>query len=88
VTWEPHEDPGEAEWRRLELAIAERPASVMLWEAEPLPATADRLRGLGITPVVFATGAAPPPAGDYLDLMNGNLERVNRLESADAAARR
>lgn len=87
VTWEPHEDPGEAEWRRLELAIAERPASVMLWEAEPLPATADRLRGLGIAPVVFATGAVPPPAGDYLDLMNENLERVNRLESSNATGR-
>lgn len=87
VTWEPHEDPGEAEWRRLEKATTERPASVMLWEAEPLPATAARLRGLGIAPVVFATGAVPPPAGDYLDLMNGNVERLNQRESFGAAPR-
>ena len=53
VTWEPFEDPGGAEWKKLADTLNERPAAVMLWEAEPLPSTAERLRGMGIEPIVF-----------------------------------
>lgn len=74
LTWEPGEDPGEAEWGRLSERLSERPAMVMLWEGEPLPATAARLRGMGVEPVVFETGAVRPAEGDYLTLMNRNLE--------------
>ncbi|MGD8977337.1 MAG: metal ABC transporter substrate-binding protein [Gammaproteobacteria bacterium] len=83
VTWEPFEDPGEAQWNKLADSLNEQPASVMLWEAEPLSSTAERLRRMGIEPVVFDTGAAPPAAGDYLTLMDQNLERLDRLEPAD-----
>jgi len=83
VTWEPFEDPGGAQWKKLADTLNERPAAVMLWEAEPLSSTAERLRSLGIEALVFETGAASPAAGDYLTLMNQNLERLDRLEPAD-----
>lgn len=76
VSWEPGEDPGEKEWNRLARRLADQPATLMLWEDGPLPATADRLRQMGIEPVVFETGAARPAVGDYLTLMNENRERA------------
>lgn len=76
VSWEPGEDPGEKEWNRLARRLADQPATLMLWEDGPLPATADRLRRMGIEPVVFETCAARPAMGDYLTLMNENRERV------------
>ena len=57
----------------------------MLWEDEPLPATADQLRGMGIEPVVFQTGAGPPATGDYLTLMEENLGRLARFNETVGA---
>ena len=79
VTWEPGQDPGEEEWQGLASRLAERPASIMLWEGDPLPSIAERLRQLGVEPVVFDLGALPPAEGDYLTIMNKNLERLADL---------
>jgi len=79
VIWEPGEDPGEAEWQRLARRLSDKPAGVMLWEGEPLPAVAERLRRMGVEPVVFETGAIRPATGDYVALMNRNLERAAGL---------
>lgn len=76
VSWEPDEEPGEAEWQRLAQRLRKQPASVMLWEDEPLRTTEARLGELGVASVVFKTGAARPVAGDYLTLMQQNIERL------------
>ena len=80
VSWEPDEDPGEAEWRRLAGLLGDRSASVMLWEGEPLPATRLKLRNLGIISVVFEIGARIPAEGDYLMLVQQNIERLRKVE--------
>jgi len=85
VTWEPGQDPGKGEWDALAARLAEAPAAVMLWEDEPLPATAGRLRAMGIEPVVFHTGAGPPATGDYLTLMEENLGRLARFNETVGA---
>ncbi len=79
LTWEPDADPGEEAWRALSRTIGEKPARLMLWEAPPLTATAARLRAMNIEPVVFATGAATPSDGDYLDLMHANIARLDSM---------
>jgi len=56
--------------------LAERPATIMLWEAEPSADTAARLARLGITSIVFEVSGNRPGAGDYLLAMNENLQRV------------
>jgi len=76
VSWEPDEYPSDAEWQRLAGRLRNQRASVMLWEGEPSPATTAKLRELGITPVVFETGAWTPAQGDYLTLMQQNIERL------------
>ena len=82
MAWEPDEDPGAADWNVLAARIADAPAAVMLWEGEPLPETANRLRRMGIEPVVFLTGARSPASGDYLALMEENLARVIEVDVA------
>ena len=76
LVWEPGEGPGESGWRELERLLAQRRATVMIWEDTPLATTAETLQALGIQSVVFRTGAARPADGDYLDLMNDNLKRI------------
>jgi zinc transport system substrate-binding protein len=72
VVWEPGEAPSEREWRALGELLEEHPARVMLWEAAPLPGTAERLAALGIESRVYAPAANRPAAGDWLDVMRAN----------------
>jgi zinc transport system substrate-binding protein len=51
----------------------------MLWESEPLTATSDRFRGLGIDAVVFDPCANAPESGDFLSVMRRN---ASNLETA------
>lgn len=51
---------------------------IMLWESEPLPATAARLADeLGLASVVYAPGESPRADGlDWLALMHANVDRL------------
>ena len=51
----------------------------MIWEEEPLPAVAARLRGMGIEPVAFETCANAPACGDYLSAMKANAARFTAV---------
>jgi zinc transport system substrate-binding protein len=77
--WEPGEAPDERMWRELTALLEEHPARLLLWEAEPMNATAERLRLLGIRSVEFAPAANAPVRGDWLAVMQ---ENVGRLEGA------
>ena len=46
--------------------MAERSASRMLWEAEPLDETRKRLQELGVEVVVYDPCGNKPGAGDFL----------------------
>ncbi len=76
VHWEPDEMPSEEEWRKFDALHREHPGKLMLWEEAPLPQVAERLRQLGIEPVVFETCAAEPEKGDYLTVMKANAARL------------
>jgi zinc transport system substrate-binding protein len=78
VHFEPDEDPGVDGWRELERLLEEHPARWMLWEAEPLPGIAERLRGLGVSSIVFDPCGNAPAAGDWLSVM---WENARNLES-------
>ncbi len=76
LTWEPDQPPAEKEWRKLEAMLVERPATIMLWEAEPSAHTAARLARLGLTSIVFEVSGNRPEAGDYPLAMDANLKRI------------
>jgi zinc transport system substrate-binding protein len=76
VHFEPDEDPGEDNWKILEGILTEHPARWMLWEGEPLRATADRLEGLGIKSVVYNPCGNVPDQSDFLTVMQSNLTNL------------
>lgn len=78
VHWEPEIAPEPAEWEKLDALLADHPAKLMLWEAEPDAETAAKLQQRGIRPIVFYTCGNVPPEGDYLETMRANLARVKQ----------
>ncbi|SPE53840.1 conserved membrane hypothetical protein [Verrucomicrobia bacterium] len=76
VHWEPEEMPTEDEWRKFEKLHSEHAAKIMIWEEDPLPAVAARLRKHGIEPIAFETCASQPEKGDYLTAMQSNAARL------------
>ena len=75
--WEPDQVPNEAMWRQLEELLASNPARWMIWERQPLPATAKRLDAAGLRGLVFETCANVPADGDLLAIMRRNLTALD-----------
>ena len=76
VHWEPGEDPSTSDWIEMQQILATHPATLMIWEHEPLSSTRGRLDAAGIRSVVFHTAANRPPEGDYFDVMRANADRL------------
>ncbi|MBI2421727.1 MAG: zinc ABC transporter substrate-binding protein [Candidatus Hydrogenedentes bacterium] len=74
--WEPGEMPEEAEWSALQELLKTHAARFVIWEGDPNPAIAARLKTLGLEPVVFYPLANVPSSGDYLAAMQENLARL------------
>jgi len=87
VHWEPDEMPSEAEWQKLVALHEQHPAKVMIWEEDPLPAVAERLRKMGIEPVAFETCASAPASGDYMSAMLANAKRFEATLAKVASER-
>ncbi len=79
VHWEPGEAPDAAGWTELDALLAEHPATVMLWEGEPLAQTAELLARRGVRVAVFDPCGNRPAQGDYLAAMRANAARLAEL---------
>ena len=82
VMWEPDVVPGRSSWQGLRVLLREHPAQWMLWEAQPVGETAQRLTSLGISTVVFSPCANVPDDGDFLTVMRRNLEALSSILGA------
>jgi putative ABC transport system permease protein len=76
VHWEPDEMPSDEEWQKFEKLHRDHPGKIMIWEEDPLPTVAERLRKMGIEPIAFETCASEPEKGDYLAAMKSNAARL------------
>jgi zinc transport system substrate-binding protein len=85
VHWEPDQLPDAKMWHELENLLEVHSATVMIWEAEPLEATARRLEASGLRSVVFAPGGNTPPVGDWLAVMQDNAARLEALAHRSGA---
>ena len=74
---EPDEPLDSVTLAALDSATKDHEASLMLWEAEPLPATRKTLEGRGIRVVVFDPSANRPSDGDFLSAMRQNVEHLH-----------
>ncbi len=79
VHFEPDLHPSEEDWRELDLLRESHPANLILWEAEPLPETAQELQNRGIRSILFAPCASSPTATDWLE---SQRENAHELEEA------
>jgi len=83
VHWEPDAMPDETGWAELTALRKTHPAQVMLWEAAPNRAIADRLKTQGIRGVVFAPCANRPTATDWLAMMRANVAALRLAPEID-----
>ncbi len=83
VHWEPHEIPGNDQWRELTGLLATHAAAWMIWEDEPLAETENRLEAIGIKSVVFRPCGNRPAEGSLVSVM---LDNVMALEQAFPAS--
>jgi len=74
--WEPDQEPGDKAWIDFSNELRDRPAEIMIWEAPPLPTTADRLQAMGLTVLPYRLASNRPDSGDYFDVMASNLSSV------------
>jgi zinc transport system substrate-binding protein len=78
MMWEPDEDPGMAEWKKLQVWATEHPAKWMIWEAEPMQKSVEKLQESGINSLVFDPCGNRPDKGDFLTVMQGNIENLKK----------
>jgi zinc transport system substrate-binding protein len=76
VHWEPDAVPSDEQTTELRKLLAGHPAKWMVWEDEPIPAAAEKLKGVGVASVVFNPCGNTPASGDFLDVMRKNIASV------------
>jgi len=85
VHFEPDQMPDQAALEKLVAMLGELPASWMIWENTPLPEIRERLESLGIRSVVFDSCARTPASGDFLSIMEENVQALRTVFAADSA---
>ena len=61
---------------KLQVLLQTHPAQWMIWEANPNPETVTQLKTMGISSLVFAPVANQPDTGDFLSIMQQNIENL------------
>jgi len=81
---EPDQPLTDEDWKTVDALRERHPATLMLWEATPLPATAEGLRARGLDVVLFDPVGNVPAEGDFLSVMDENVERLECATKAKA----
>lgn len=84
VHWEPDTEPSQVGWAELAHIKAHHGAQLMLWEDAPLDSVVSKLDALGIASVVWNPTSNLPEAGDFLSVMESNLEGLEAYLDANA----
>ena len=74
VHWEPDEFPSDAQWSELRAMLIKHPAKWMIWEGEPVQASVERLKAMGVNSLVFDPCGNAPNRGDFMSVMRRNYE--------------
>jgi zinc transport system substrate-binding protein len=78
MMWESDEYPGTVEWMKLQNFKKAHPAEWMIWEGEPMQKSVDKLKESGINSLVFDPCGNRPAKGDFLTVMQDNIENLRR----------
>jgi len=80
--WEPDEMPNDDQWNGLKETIKDHPLGIMIWEDEPLEETKSMLNDLNVLVAVFNPCANTPETGDFMGIMNENLQQLKQAINA------
>lgn len=83
VMWEPGVLPEEIQWQALDEMRTKHQAQWMIWEGEPLKESIERLESLGIKGLVFKPLANQPESGDFMSIMQANIEGLKLIKRTD-----
>lgn len=76
VTWEPDSYPETSSWQAFKSLREVHPAHWMLWEDEPMDRTRESLLSSGVRIVVFKPCMNRPARGDFMTVMQTNIEAL------------
>ena len=76
VHWEPDEVPDNSQLIELQRMLKEHPAKWMIWEGEPDPTSVEKLKSMGVGSVLFNPCGNVPEQGDFLSVMQQNVEKI------------
>jgi zinc transport system substrate-binding protein len=76
VLWAPMVMPNASQWMKLRKVLSEYPAKWMIWEKEPIEESVERLKSMGIGSLVFDPCENVPENGDFLTVMERNVENL------------
>jgi zinc transport system substrate-binding protein len=79
VHWEPGEMPDNAKWAELPALLKKHPAKWMIWEGKPDPEIVSKLKSIGLESAIFDPCANTPGRGDFLSVMQQNIEELKRV---------
>jgi zinc transport system substrate-binding protein len=78
IHWEPDEEISYNQWNELQEILQNHPAEWMIWEGEPMQKSVDKLKESGINSLVFDPCGNRPDKGDFLTVMQDNIENLRR----------
>jgi len=78
VHWEPDQVPGDSQLTAFQGILKRQPAQWMIWEGEPVQTSVDKLRTLGVDSLVFDPCSNSPDQGDFITVMQRNVEDFRR----------
>ncbi|MGI9530155.1 metal ABC transporter substrate-binding protein [Lutimonas sp.] len=83
VHFEPNEIPDSHQWEGLTKLVSTSKPNLMLWEFAPRDETQTQLESMGIEIAVFKLCSNKPDDGDFLTVMNENIDLLNSHVSVD-----
>lgn len=78
VLWEPEVVPDDKAMEELKTILAKHSAKWMLWEGEPAKESMAKLDAIGVKSLVFDPCGNVPDGGDFLSVMKGNIEALEK----------
>ena len=74
----PDEVPHDEQLRELKEILNQHPVKWMIWEGQPVQASVDELKALGVASLVFDPCGNLPDRGDVMAVMRGNIENFRK----------
>jgi zinc transport system substrate-binding protein len=78
VHWEPDQVPRDEQLGGFKEILKRHPAKWMIWEGQPVQASVDRLKELGVDSLVFDPCGNVPDQGDFMTVMRGNVDNLRK----------